>query len=59
MNSNQLNQTVLHYRRQFVDLVYHHTGGRVQTGPFRGMSIALEGRPETAVWLWMRPGAAG
>jgi hypothetical protein len=22
------------------------------------MSIVLEGRPETAVWLWMKPGAA-
>lgn len=40
MNSNQLNQAVLHYRRQFTDLVYRHTGGQVQTGPFRGMSIA-------------------
>jgi len=40
MNSNQLTQTVLHYRRQFVDQVYRHTGGQVQTGPFRGMSIA-------------------
>jgi len=22
------------------------------------MSLVLEGRPETAVWLWMKPGAA-
>ena len=40
MNSNHLTQTVLHYRRQFTDLVYRNTTGLVQTGPFRGMSIA-------------------
>jgi len=40
MNSNQLNQTVLQYREQFHQLVFHHTQGRVQTRPFRGMSIA-------------------
>lgn len=40
MNSNQLNQTVLRYREQFHQLVFEHTHGQVQTGPFRGMSIA-------------------
>lgn len=39
MNSNQFTQTALHYRRQFTDLVKHHTQGQVQTGPFRGMTI--------------------
>jgi hypothetical protein len=40
MNSQQLNQAVLRYREQFIPMIFEHTGGRVQTGPFRGMSIA-------------------
>ena len=39
MNSQQLNQAVLRYREQFIPMIFEHTHGRVQTGPFRGMTI--------------------